>query len=105
MSEEIARVARSRLVGGLVRVEHPPYDVVVGLGTDGMPFALEDACPHSGASLAAGCVREDVIVCPMHGWEIELSSGRVRTAAGAGRTTPVFEVSLDEDDVVVRTRR
>lgn len=102
---EIARVARSALALGLVRVKHPPYDVVVGFGPDGAPFALEDACPHSGASLAKGCVRGDVVVCPMHGWEIEIASGRVRTAVGAGRAAPVFEASMDGDEVVVRALR
>jgi nitrite reductase (NADH) small subunit len=102
---EIARVKLAVVEGGaLVRVKHPPYDVVVGLDAQGAPFALEDACPHSGASLAKGCVRGDVIVCPSHEWEIELASGEVRTAVGRGRSCPVYVVDRDGDELVVRAR-
>jgi isorenieratene synthase len=34
---------------------------------DGKLVAAPDACPHMGASLAEGCVREGRIVCPWHG--------------------------------------
>lgn len=102
---EIARVKLAVVADGtLVRVKHPPYDVVVGLDGEGRPFALEDACPHSGASLAKGCLRGDVIVCPSHEWEIELASGEVRTAVGRGRSCPVYAVAREGDELVVRAR-
>ena len=28
----------------------------------------DDACPHRGASLSDGAVRDDAVVCPYHGW-------------------------------------
>lgn len=33
-------------------------------------MAAPDACPHMGASMAAGCVREGRLVCPWHGLEL-----------------------------------
>jgi len=33
-------------------------------------LAAPDACPHMGASLAAGCVRQGRLVCPWHGLEL-----------------------------------
>ena len=105
MSEEIARVKHAVIAeGALVRLKHPPYDVVVGLDAAGRPFALEDACPHSGSSLAKGHVLGDVIVCPMHGWEIELTTGEVRTAVGRGLSCPVYAVEREGDEFVVRVR-
>ena len=38
-------------------------------GTSGL-MAAPDACPHMGASLAAGCVRQGRLVCPWHGMEL-----------------------------------
>ncbi|MCA9613992.1 MAG: Rieske 2Fe-2S domain-containing protein [Sandaracinus sp.] len=105
MSDELARVALSALAdGALVRVKHPPFDVVVGLDGEGRPFAIEDACPHSGASLSEGCVRGEVLVCPMHEWEIDVRSGLVRTAVGRGASSPVYDVAVEGDVVVVSTR-
>lgn len=37
---------------------------------DGRLHAAPDACPHMGASLAAGCVRAGKLVCPWHGLEL-----------------------------------
>ncbi len=38
-------------------------------GTNGL-MAAPDACPHMGASLAGGCVRQGRLVCPWHGMEL-----------------------------------
>lgn len=100
---EVARVALTALAdGALVRLHHPPFDVVVGL-VEGVPFAIEDACPHSGASLAEGCVRGGALVCPMHGWEIDVRSGAVRTAVGAGASSPIYEARIVGCEVIVST--
>ncbi len=37
--------------------------------------ALDNSCPHSGASLAAGCLEDGRVFCPWHGWEFELRTG------------------------------
>jgi nitrite reductase (NADH) small subunit/3-phenylpropionate/trans-cinnamate dioxygenase ferredoxin subunit len=38
-------------------------------------LAIDDYCPHMGASLAEGTVEEGVVTCPWHGWEFRLSDG------------------------------
>jgi NAD(P)H-dependent nitrite reductase small subunit len=38
-------------------------------------FALENVCPHRGAALAFGDVREDVVYCPLHAWPFHLPTG------------------------------
>lgn len=39
-------------------------------------FALVDHCPHRGGPLSEGIVQGRAIACPLHGWVIELDSGR-----------------------------
>lgn len=50
---------------------------------DGQLHAAPNACPHLGASLAEGCVRDGRLVCPWHG--LELGPG----AHGRWRPLPV----------------
>ena len=41
----------------------------------GRYYALADACPHMGASLAAGWVEDGVVTCPLHFWRFRLADG------------------------------
>jgi len=44
-------------------------DLVFWRGANGL-MAAPDVCPHMGASLADGCVRQGRLVCPWHGMEL-----------------------------------
>jgi nitrite reductase (NADH) small subunit/3-phenylpropionate/trans-cinnamate dioxygenase ferredoxin subunit len=41
----------------------------------GQYFALDDVCPHMGASLAAGLVEGGIVTCPWHAWRFRLADG------------------------------
>ena len=38
-------------------------------------YAIDDGCPHAGASLAGGCVEDGVVTCPWHAWRFRLADG------------------------------
>ena len=37
---------------------------------------IDNACPHAGGNLSGGEVFENVVTCPWHHWEIDLSTGQ-----------------------------
>jgi nitrite reductase (NADH) small subunit/3-phenylpropionate/trans-cinnamate dioxygenase ferredoxin subunit len=37
--------------------------------------AMDDFCPHQGASLAAGWIHDGCVACPWHAWRFALSDG------------------------------
>ncbi|MGH7091157.1 MAG: nitrite reductase (NAD(P)H) small subunit [Stellaceae bacterium] len=39
-------------------------------------FALLDRCPHRGGPLSDGIVQGCAVACPLHGWVIDLASGK-----------------------------
>lgn len=43
-------------------------ELVIARFADGTLLAADVACPHKGARLSAGCIREGELVCPYHGW-------------------------------------
>ena len=46
-------------------------------------YAVQDKCPHNGASLSKGfCSKENEIICPLHRYSFDLDSGRA-TSGGA----------------------
>lgn len=49
--------------------------------------ALRDRCPHLGASLALGKVKDDCVACPFHGWTFDAAGACVDIPA-LGEPTP-----------------
>lgn len=52
---------------------------------DGRFYAIDDLCPHMGASLASGDVDGCIVTCPWHAWRFDIRDGawcdnpRIRT--------------------------
>lgn len=42
---------------------------------DGEYFAMDDTCPHMGASLAAGELQDGIVTCPWHAWRFRVCDG------------------------------
>jgi nitrite reductase (NADH) small subunit/3-phenylpropionate/trans-cinnamate dioxygenase ferredoxin subunit len=42
---------------------------------DGQYYAIDEVCPHMGASLSEGEVQNLVVTCPWHGWRFRLADG------------------------------
>lgn len=61
--------------------------------------ALSDACPHQGASLAAGRVASGKLHCPAHGLGFDLRTGRMGHTALA---VACFATEVRGADVWVR---
>ena len=41
----------------------------------GQLFAIDDMCPHMGASLSGGYVENGVVTCPWHAWRFRITDG------------------------------
>ncbi|MBB3259216.1 3-phenylpropionate/trans-cinnamate dioxygenase ferredoxin subunit [Paraburkholderia bannensis] len=52
---------------------------VVVFRIEGQLHAIENSCPHNGASLASGCLQGRVLSCPAHGLRFDLGTGRSLT--------------------------
>jgi nitrite reductase (NADH) small subunit len=41
----------------------------------GQYYAIDDLCPHMGASLSGGYVESGIVTCPWHAWRFCLADG------------------------------
>jgi nitrite reductase (NADH) small subunit len=42
---------------------------------DGSFHAIDDVCPHRGASLGSGTLEGRTVYCPLHGWAFDIVTG------------------------------
>ncbi|MFM8891644.1 MAG: Rieske (2Fe-2S) protein [Planctomycetia bacterium] len=65
--------------GGISRGEGRVFEVsgrLVAVFYDGERYwALDDLCPHMGASLGSGPMVDGVVTCPWHAWRFRLCDG------------------------------
>ncbi len=75
--------------------------MVAVFNIDGQYRAMDDTCPHMGASLSGGDLANGIVTCPWHGW-------RFRVCDGAWNDNPkgivldTFEVRVVADEIQVR---
>ena len=69
--------------------------------TDGEYLAINDFCPHMGASLAAGHVEDGAVMCPWHAWRFRLCDGLWLDNPKSETKTDCYEVKIDGDDILV----
>ena len=43
--------------------------------THGEYQAIDDCCPHMGASLSGGYIEDGIVTCPWHAWRFRLADG------------------------------
>lgn len=68
----------------------------------GAVLALVNRCPHKGGPLSEGIVTDQYVVCPLHGWKVDLVTGEA-AAPDAGCVTR-FPVDVRGDDVYLDAR-
>lgn len=74
--------------------------VAVFRGRSGGVFAVQAACPHRGGPLADGLLGGTTLICPLHAWKFDVSTGEVLSGACGLK---VYPVRVDEAGQIVLT--
>lgn len=64
-------------------------------------FAIDDLCPHAGASLGAGHVEDCVVLCPLHAWRFDVRDGT--WCDNRRLKIDAFDVRVQGDEIQVAT--
>jgi nitrite reductase (NADH) small subunit len=79
---------------GLGRAFHVAgHAVAVFRSRTGSVFAVANRCPHRGGPLADGMMVGDQVVCPLHAFRFDGSTGACDQAGTCGVTTYPVEVA------------
>jgi nitrite reductase (NADH) small subunit/3-phenylpropionate/trans-cinnamate dioxygenase ferredoxin subunit len=75
--------------------------MVAVFNLDGEYRAIDDICPHMGASLAGGDVEGGIVTCPWHAWRFRVCDGAWYDNPGSIRVD-TFETRVVGDEIQVR---
>ncbi len=67
----------------------------------GQYFAINDFCPHMGASLSEGYVEDGAVMCPWHAWRFSLRDGTWLDNSRSTIRTAAYEIRVDDDCIQV----
>jgi nitrite reductase (NADH) small subunit/3-phenylpropionate/trans-cinnamate dioxygenase ferredoxin subunit len=87
-----------------------PDDTALAVEIEGRPvaifkvgdrfYAVEDVCPHQGASFEGGALDDEIVTCPQHGWRLNVITGGSLEAPGIKIET--YDVEIVDDNIYVR---
>ena len=86
-------------VGHGTVVEIGGRSVALFNGGDGRFYACGGVCPHEDGPLAEGWLEGDLVVCPWHGYDFSLTTGRCRVDDDL--SIPVYPVRVADGVVEV----
>lgn len=66
---------------------------------DGSIFAINNLCPHKQGSLTEGLVHEHIVTCPLHNWDIDLTSGEA-LGSDSGCTN-IYETKIENNIIYI----
>jgi nitrite reductase (NADH) small subunit len=59
-------------------------------------FAINNTCLHRGGPLGQGSLQDKIVTCPWHGWEYDVTTGKVAQNPSMGVACYATEVRGDE---------
>ncbi len=65
-------------------------------------YAVDDVCPHMGASLGGGYVENETVTCPWHAWRFRLTDGAWADNPRGKIKIGCYAVRIQGDEVQVR---
>lgn len=68
---------------------------------DGSYHAIDDFCPHMGASLAEGYLDNGGVICPWHAWKFCVETGTWLDNPKSATKSQTFAVRVEGEEIQV----
>jgi nitrite reductase (NADH) small subunit len=65
-------------------------------------LATDNRCPHQSGPLCDGIVTGSAVVCPLHGWKVNLEDGCVQRPAGESQQVRTYPTEVIDGVVAVQ---
>ncbi|MBI3887945.1 non-heme iron oxygenase ferredoxin subunit [Candidatus Microgenomates bacterium] len=101
MADFVKITSASQIAEGQIKKFEVNGESVAIANLSGQFFALGDTCTHHQCSLSEGVVMGENIVCPCHGGQFDLKTGKA-VAFPAVVDEKIYEVKVENDDIYIK---
>lgn len=91
---KVAEVAQ-----GTIREFQVDGKVIAIANVGGKFHAISNICLHRGGPLGQGVLEGNIVTCPWHGWEYDVSTGKIKQNATVGVAN--YPVEVRGEDIFV----
>ena len=99
MKQYVRVVAKGDLEPGTGKTVDVNGTPVALFNVDGVYHAIHNTCPHEDGSLGEGALSQATVVCPLHAYEFDVTSGECLTEPVY--SVERFEVRVEGDDILI----
>ena len=92
-------VKKDEVPAGTVRELQIDGKVFALANVDGKFYAINNTCLHRGGPLGQGVLEGKNVTCPWHGWEYDVTTGKVCANPSVG--VECYAVEVRGDDIFV----
>jgi len=85
--------------GFIVLVEANGKDIAIA-NVAGNLYAFDDRCPHMGGHLSRGLLTDNMVRCPLHGSQFDVTTGE-KKAGPATKPIKTYPVKVQGNEVIV----
>ena len=90
---------KDEVPAGSIREFQLEGKVVAVANVAGKLFAINNVCLHRGGPLGQGELERQVVTCPWHGWQYDVTTGKLVTNPAVGVET--YPVEVRGDDIFI----
>jgi nitrite reductase (NADH) small subunit len=84
---------------GAIREFQVGGTAVAVANVEGKFFAINNLCMHRGGPLGAGDLDRQIVTCPWHGWQFDVTTGHM--VGNPAIAAPCYKVELRDGDIFV----
>jgi nitrite reductase/ring-hydroxylating ferredoxin subunit len=94
------RAARKdEIPAGAIREYQIDGKTVALANVDGKFYAIDNVCLHHGGPLGEGALKGKAVTCPWHGWEYDVTSGKMTQNPAVG--VNCYKLEIRGEDIFV----
>lgn len=89
----------NEITPGTIREFHVEGKAIAVANVDGKFYAINNTCLHRGGPLGQGSMNGKVVTCPWHGWQYDVTNGKVTQNPAVG--VDCYPLEVRGEDIYV----